>query len=62
MIAFLDADACDGFVLTPHINPGGLDDFVDQVVPVLRERGRFRTEYTETTLRGHLGLAGPPLS
>jgi FMN-dependent oxidoreductase (nitrilotriacetate monooxygenase family) len=58
MIAFLDADACDGFVLTPHINPGGLDDFVDRVVPVLRERGRFRTEYEETTLRGHLGLGG----
>jgi FMN-dependent oxidoreductase (nitrilotriacetate monooxygenase family) len=58
MISFLDADACDGFVLTPHINPGGLDDFVDRVVPLLRERGRFRTEYTSTTLRGHLGLDG----
>jgi FMN-dependent oxidoreductase (nitrilotriacetate monooxygenase family) len=59
MIGFLDADACDGFVLTPHINPAGLDDFVDQVVPVLRERGRFRTAYTSTTLRGHLGLDVP---
>nr|WP_205708462.1 NtaA/DmoA family FMN-dependent monooxygenase [Kineococcus siccus] len=58
MIAFVDADACDGFVLTPHLNPHGLDDFVDEVVPLLRERGRFRTEYTSTTLRGHLGLEG----
>ena len=59
MLRFLDADAADGFVLTPHINPGGLDDFVDQVVPVLREKGRFRSEYTGTTLRDHLGLAVP---
>lgn len=59
MIGSLDADACDGFVLTPHLNPGGLDDFVDRVVPLLRERGRFRTEYTATTLRGHLGLDLP---
>ena len=59
MLRFLDADAADGFVLTPHINPGGLDDFVDEVVPVLRERGRFRTEYTGTTLRDHLGIPVP---
>jgi len=58
MLAFVDADACDGFVLTPHLNPGGLDDFVDEVVPILRERGRFRREYSSTTLRGHLGLDG----
>ncbi len=59
MIRFLDADAADGFVLTPHINPAGLDDFVDQVVPVLRERGRFRTAYTGRTLREHLGIPVP---
>ena len=58
MLAFVDADACDGFVLTPHLNPGGLDDFVEEVVPILRERGRFRERYTSTTLRGHLGLDG----
>ena len=56
MVSFVDARACDGFVLTPHINPGGLDDFVDRVVPVLQELGRFRTAYTATTLRGHLGV------
>jgi len=26
------------------------------VVPLLQERGVFRTEYTTTTLRDHLGL------
>jgi hypothetical protein len=29
-------------------------------VPELQRRGLFRTEYTATTLRGHLGLARPP--
>ncbi len=49
-------DAADGFILVPHITPAGLDDFVDRVVPLLQERGVFRTEYETTTLRAHLGL------
>jgi alkanesulfonate monooxygenase SsuD/methylene tetrahydromethanopterin reductase-like flavin-dependent oxidoreductase (luciferase family) len=52
----VQADASDGFILVPHITPGGLDAFADQVVPLLQERGAFRTEYTGTTLRDHLGL------
>ncbi|WP_329495156.1 LLM class flavin-dependent oxidoreductase [Kitasatospora herbaricolor] len=52
-------DAADGFILVPHLTPGGLDDFVDQVVPLLQERGVFRTEYTGRTLREHLGLPSP---
>lgn len=51
--------ACDGFILVPHLTPGGLDGFVDTVVPLLQERGVFRTEYASTTLRGHLGLEAP---
>ena len=51
--------ACDGFILVPHITPGGLDDFADRVVPLLQERGSFRTDYDGTTLRAHLGLASP---
>ncbi len=54
---YVQADACDGFILVPHLTPHGLDDFVDQVVPLLQERGAFRTEYTGSTLRDHLGLA-----
>ncbi|MFC9396261.1 LLM class flavin-dependent oxidoreductase [Streptomyces sp. NPDC057027] len=56
---FVATDAADGFILVPHLTPGGLDDFVDQVVPLLQERGVFRTEYTGTTLRSHLGLPDP---
>ncbi|MYQ47598.1 NtaA/DmoA family FMN-dependent monooxygenase [Streptomyces sp. SID4985] len=56
---FVQADASDGFILVPHITPGGLDPFADRVVPLLQERGVFRTEYEGTTLREHLGLAHP---
>ncbi len=52
---FVQADASDGFILVPHITPGGLDEFADTVVPLLQERGVFRTEYAGTTLREHLG-------
>jgi FMN-dependent oxidoreductase (nitrilotriacetate monooxygenase family) len=52
----VQADASDGFILVPHITPGGLDEFADRVVPLLQERGVFRTEYQGTTLREHLGL------
>ncbi|MGW7432430.1 LLM class flavin-dependent oxidoreductase [Streptomyces sp. NPDC054861] len=51
--------AADGFnIMPPHL-PGGLDDFVDQVVPILQRRGLFRTEYTGRTLRDHYGLPRP---
>jgi len=56
----VEAEASDGFILVPHLTPGGLDPFVDRVVPILQERGVHRTEYEGTTLREHLGLA--PLS
>ncbi|MGK0722932.1 NtaA/DmoA family FMN-dependent monooxygenase [Leucobacter sp. W1478] len=67
--------ASDGFVLVPHLTPGGLDEFVDRVVPMLQERGVFRTEYPgqqtsaersarpstlRSTLRETLGLPAPP--
>ncbi|GAA2268212.1 NtaA/DmoA family FMN-dependent monooxygenase [Nonomuraea roseoviolacea subsp. roseoviolacea] len=52
----VQAGAADGFILVPHLTPGGLDEFVDRVVPVLQERGAFRTAYTGTTLRDHLEL------
>jgi FMN-dependent oxidoreductase (nitrilotriacetate monooxygenase family) len=56
---FVRHGAADGFILVPHLTPGGLDEFVDRVVPLLQERGVFRTEYEGTTLRSHLGLSDP---
>ena len=54
-----NAESADGFILVPHLTPGGLDPFVDRVVPLLQERGAFRSEYAGSTLRSHLGLAEP---
>jgi alkanesulfonate monooxygenase SsuD/methylene tetrahydromethanopterin reductase-like flavin-dependent oxidoreductase (luciferase family) len=59
---FVQEDASDGFILVPHITPSGLDEFADKVVPLLQERGVFRTDYTGTTLRDHLGLSPVPTS
>jgi FMN-dependent oxidoreductase (nitrilotriacetate monooxygenase family) len=53
------SEACDGFnIMFPYL-PGGLDDFVDRVVPELQRRGLFRREYEGTTLRENLGLPRP---
>ncbi|CAO5189159.1 putative FMNH2-utilizing oxygenase [Frankia sp. AiPs1] len=54
---FVQSKASDGFILVPHITPGGLDEFADTVVPLLQEWGVFRSEYVGSTLRDHLGLA-----
>ncbi|MEW2081819.1 LLM class flavin-dependent oxidoreductase [Streptomyces sp. NPDC005283] len=51
--------AADGFNIMPPYLPGGLEDFVDQVVPLLQARGLFRTEYSGRTLRDHYGLERP---
>ncbi|MFD6157803.1 LLM class flavin-dependent oxidoreductase [Nocardia sp. NPDC060256] len=56
--SWFDNGAADGFNIMPPYLPGGLEDFVDQVVPILQERGLFRTDYQADTLRGHYGL-GP---
>ncbi len=51
--------AADGFNLMPATLPGGLRDFIRLVIPELQRRGLFRTDYTGTTLRDHLGLKRP---
>ncbi|AKU18014.1 NtaA/DmoA family FMN-dependent monooxygenase [Luteipulveratus mongoliensis] len=53
---YVQDDASDGFILVPHITPGGLGGFVDAVVPLLQEQGVFREDYTGSTLRENLGL------
>jgi alkanesulfonate monooxygenase SsuD/methylene tetrahydromethanopterin reductase-like flavin-dependent oxidoreductase (luciferase family) len=56
MQEWFEASACDGFNITPATLPGGGEDFVEMVVPELRRRGLFRTEYEGRTLRENLGL------
>ena len=59
MEEWLHTGACDGFnVMFPYV-PGGLDDFVNMVVPELQRRRLFRREYEGRTLRENLGLPRP---
>jgi FMN-dependent oxidoreductase (nitrilotriacetate monooxygenase family) len=59
IIGWQDAGAVDGFTLMGSTLPHELTAFVDQVVPILQRRGRYRTAYTGNTLREHLGLQRP---
>ena len=59
MQEWIEAGVADGFNLCPPLLPGSLDDFVAMVLPELRRRGLFRTEYEHSTLRGNLGLPMP---
>lgn len=52
-------EGCDGFNLMFPYLPGGLDEFVDLIVPELQRRGLFRREYEGVTLRENLGLPRP---
>jgi FMN-dependent oxidoreductase (nitrilotriacetate monooxygenase family) len=59
MEEWLVTEGSDGFnVMFPYL-PGGLDDFVDKVVPELQRRGIFRRDYEGATLRENLGLPRP---
>lgn len=55
---WFEAGAFDGINLTVTV-PSEFARFVDEVLPILRERGIARSEYESTTLRGNLGLPVP---
>ncbi len=59
MQAWFEAGAADGYILSGAVLPDGLTDFIDYVLPILKERGLFRTEYEADTLHGNLGLPIP---
>jgi len=56
---WFEEGGADGFNIMAPWFPGGLDDFIELVLPELRRRGLFRTEYEGRTLREHLGLQRP---
>lgn len=57
----LEAEECDGFMISAAYTPLAFEEFVDGVVPELQRRGLFRRAYTGATLRDHLGLGAPTL-
>ena len=54
-----EVGAADGFNIMAPVLPTGLEEFVDMVVPELQRCSLYRTGYTGSTLRDHLGLARP---
>jgi FMN-dependent oxidoreductase (nitrilotriacetate monooxygenase family) len=56
MQEWFEQGAADGFNFMAPALPGGLDDFLELVIPELQRRGLFRTAYAGRTLRSHLGL------
>jgi len=52
------ADGCN--IMLPYL-PGGLDDFVDLVIPKFQKRGLFRLEYAGNTVRENLGAKRPSI-
>jgi FMN-dependent oxidoreductase (nitrilotriacetate monooxygenase family) len=53
---WFEADAVDGFWVSPDVNETDIDTFVDEVIPLLRERGVYPAGYEGATLREHLGV------
>jgi FMN-dependent oxidoreductase (nitrilotriacetate monooxygenase family) len=58
LVEWWEARACDGFNIGLD-HPSNFRRVVDEVIPILQERGVFRDSYDATTLRGHLGLPVP---
>jgi FMN-dependent oxidoreductase (nitrilotriacetate monooxygenase family) len=56
---WIEAGACDGFMISFVALPSTMSDFVTKVVPELQRRGAFRQDYEGRTLRDHLGLSRP---
>lgn len=52
--AWIDEGEVDGFNLARTVAPESYEDFIDLVVPVLQERGRYKTAYGEGSLRNRL--------
>ena len=59
IVEWAEAGAADGFNVMPPVLPSGLEAFTEHVIPLLRKRGVFRTEYTGRTLREHYGIPRP---
>ena len=53
--------AADGFNVMPPVITQQLELFANEVVPILRKRGLFRSEYESSSLRGHFGLQDLPI-
>ena len=56
MQEWFEAGAADGFMMNNSVLPDGFNEFVDHVLPILKERNLFRADYEANTLHGNLGF------
>lgn len=56
MQAWIEGGGCHGFTVVLNDYQHDLEIFVNQVVPILRQRGLRNEDYLGTTLRDHFGL------
>ena len=59
---WMEQTGIDGFNVARMVMPETFEAFIDLVVPVLQERGLYKREYREGTLREKLFGAGPRLT
>ena len=52
--AYVAASGIDGFLLHQFISPGSFEDFAEHVAPVLVERGLYRQDAPQGTLRARI--------
>ncbi|WP_436964861.1 NtaA/DmoA family FMN-dependent monooxygenase [Staphylococcus xylosus] len=57
LTTWFEADAADGFWLLPDAYETDLKRFVEEVVPILQERGVFHKDYEGETLRDNMGIS-----
>ena len=62
LIHFIDETGIDGFNLTRTVAPESHHDFIRYVIPELQQRGRYKTEYAQGSLRHKLFQQGDRLS
>ncbi|WP_436950952.1 LLM class flavin-dependent oxidoreductase [Staphylococcus shinii] len=56
IIEWVEDGAADGFIFGPHIYGAVYDEFLENVLPILEEKGYYDKSFHGETLRDHLGL------
>ena len=62
LIQWMDETGIDGFNLTRTVAPESHQDFIRFVIPELQQRGRYKTSYSEGSLRQKLFQQGDHLA
>ena len=62
LIQWIDETGIDGFNLTRTVAPESHQDFIHYVIPELQQRGRYKTSYSEGSLRHKLFQQGDHLA